>query len=165
MVRVLRCVPGRLAEYEVSGAPFSVSLWLNLTALIAALLFWLGLHTLDDRLLVALLVGLTAALLAKLHLKVKRETLLVESSLGVQLTTTFASGRRSSLFIRRGRLSDVVIAEALTMHRVVAYLAIVLRHPPRLVPLFRHTWPRVAQLRDVYRGIQLILRPEEAARR
>ncbi|XP_043226450.1 phosphatidylinositol N-acetylglucosaminyltransferase subunit H-like [Amphibalanus amphitrite] len=148
--------------YEVRGAEFSISLWLNLTAAIAALLFWLGLHLQDDRLLAALLAALTLALLAKLHFKVKRETLLVESSLGVQLTTVFASGRRSSLFLARGRLRDVVIAEALTMHRVVTYLALVRRHPDGLVPLFRHTWPRRDQLEPVYRDVQRILSPETA---
>ena len=71
-MRVVRLVPGRLAEYEVSGAEFSVSLWLNLTAAIALLLFWLGLHLQEDWVLVALLAALTLALLAKLHLKVRR---------------------------------------------------------------------------------------------
>ena len=71
-VRVVRLVPGRLAEYEVSGAPFSVPLWLNLTAGIATLLFWLGLHLQDDSVLTALLVTLTLALVAKLHFKVGR---------------------------------------------------------------------------------------------
>ena len=95
--------------------------------------------------------------------QVKRETLLVESSLGVQLTTVFASGRRASLFVARGRLRDVVLAEALSMHRVVTYLALVRRAPDGLVPLFRHTWPRRDQLEPVYRHVQRILRPETAA--
>ena len=71
-VRVLRRLPGRLAEYEVSGAPFSVPRWLALTACIAVLLFALGLHRQDDWVLAALLGALTLALLAKLHLKVGR---------------------------------------------------------------------------------------------
>jgi len=49
------------------------------------------------------------------------ESLLVVASVGVQLTTTFASGRQTAMFYNIGDISGIVINEAVTMvkHRVV----------------------------------------------
>jgi len=45
------------------------------------------------------------------------ESLLVVASVGVQLTTTFASGRQTSMFYDIGDISGMVINEAVTMVR------------------------------------------------
>jgi len=43
------------------------------------------------------------------------ESLLVVASVGVQLTTTFASGRQTAMFYNIGDISGIVINEAVTM--------------------------------------------------
>jgi len=45
------------------------------------------------------------------------ESLLVVASVGVQLTTTFASGRQTAMFYDIGDVSGIVINEAVTMVR------------------------------------------------
>ena len=43
------------------------------------------------------------------------ESLLVVASVGIQLTTTFASGRQTAMFYDIGSISGIVINEAVTM--------------------------------------------------
>ena len=51
------------------------------------------------------------------------ESLLVMSSLGVQLTTTFATGRTKSTFFDITEVKDIIINEAVTMVRQEGFLA------------------------------------------
>jgi hypothetical protein len=54
----------------------------------------------------------------------------VVSPVGLQHTTIYASGRRETFFVEKNRVKDVVINEGITMHRVLFYLAIILRSGP-----------------------------------
>lgn len=55
-------------------------------------------------------------LLGYLHfVKIDQETLLIIGSLGIQLTSSYASGKESTTFIEMGKVKDVVINEAIYM--------------------------------------------------
>lgn len=49
------------------------------------------------------------------------ESLLVIASLGLQLTTTFVTGRKASQFILREDISDVIINEGIFMVCTIFY--------------------------------------------
>ncbi|XP_014671965.1 PREDICTED: phosphatidylinositol N-acetylglucosaminyltransferase subunit H-like isoform X2 [Priapulus caudatus] len=109
------------------------------------------------------LVLLVILLIIKLHLKVTKESLLVIASLGIQLTTTFASGRTTTQFVEATHVHDVIINEAVTMHRIIFYLAILQNginyqnKTERLMPLFQNFYPRLDCLRKIYEGVQKVL--------
>ena len=65
------------------------------------------------------------------------ETLLAVRDLGVQINTHYANGKVSSRFISRAKIADVIINEAITMQKVVVYLAIVVLDEDRTVVVFR----------------------------
>lgn len=55
-------------------------------------------------------------LLGYLHfVKIDQETLLIIDSLGIQMTSSYASGKESTTFIEMGQVNDVVINEAIYM--------------------------------------------------
>ena len=55
-------------------------------------------------------------LIIYLHfVKVDQESLLVIGSLGIQVTSSYASGKESTTFIEMGQVKDVVINEAIHM--------------------------------------------------
>jgi phosphatidylinositol glycan class H protein len=55
-------------------------------------------------------------LLGYLHfVKIDQETLLIIDSLGIQMTSSYASGKESTTFIEMGKVKDVVINEAIYM--------------------------------------------------
>ncbi|OCT80004.1 hypothetical protein XELAEV_18026818mg [Xenopus laevis] len=75
-------------------------------------------------------------LLLYLHfMKIDQESVLLIGSLGIQLTTSFASGKESTVFIEMCRVKDVVINEA----------------------FFMSSKPRMDCLVEVYRSCQEIL--------
>ncbi|KAI1237827.1 hypothetical protein IHE44_0013914, partial [Lamprotornis superbus] len=84
-------------------------------------------------------------LIIYLHfVKIDQESLLVIGSLGIQVTSSYASGKESTTFIEMGQVKDVVINEAIHMQKVIYYLCILLRDPEdpqgvsEVVPLFQH---------------------------
>ncbi|XP_066884408.1 phosphatidylinositol N-acetylglucosaminyltransferase subunit H isoform X2 [Kogia breviceps] len=83
-------------------------------------------------------------LLGYLHfVKIDHETLLIIDSLGIQMTSSYASGKESTTFIEMGEVNDVVINEAIYMQKVIYYLCILLKDPvephgiSQVVPLFQ----------------------------
>lgn len=55
-------------------------------------------------------------LILYLHfVKIDQESLLVIGSLGIQVTSAYASGKESTTFIEMGHVKDVVINEAIHM--------------------------------------------------
>ncbi|KAM5339123.1 phosphatidylinositol N-acetylglucosaminyltransferase subunit H isoform 2-T2 [Glossophaga mutica] len=82
-------------------------------------------------------------LLGYLHfVKIDQETLLIIDSLGIQLTSSYASGKESTTFIEMGKVKDVIINEAIYM-KVIYYLCILLNDPAdphgisQVVPVFQ----------------------------
>nr|XP_036859832.1 phosphatidylinositol N-acetylglucosaminyltransferase subunit H isoform X2 [Manis javanica] len=108
-------------------------------------------------------------LLGYLHfVKIDQETLLIIGSLGIQLTSSYASGKESTTFIEMGKVKDVVINEAIYM-KVIYYLCILLKDPvephgvSQVVPVFESTKPRLDCLIEVYKSCQEILAHQRAA--
>lgn len=57
-----------------------------------------------------------AGMMIHIHfVKVDHETLLIIGSLGIQLSSSYASGRESTTFIEMSKLKDIVINEAVYM--------------------------------------------------
>ncbi|XP_074886553.1 phosphatidylinositol N-acetylglucosaminyltransferase subunit H [Buteo buteo] len=109
-------------------------------------------------------------LIIYLHfVKVDQESLLVIGSLGIQVTSSYASGRESTTFIEMGQVKDVVINEAIHMQKVIYYLCILLQDPgdpqgvSEVVPLFQSSKPRLDCLIEVYRSCQEILEQRKTA--
>ncbi|XP_062824122.1 phosphatidylinositol N-acetylglucosaminyltransferase subunit H isoform X2 [Anolis carolinensis] len=83
-------------------------------------------------------------LLVYLHfVKIDQESLLIVGSLGIQMTSSYASGKESTAFIEMSQIKDVVINEAIYMQKVIYYLCILLQDPvephvvSEVVPLFQ----------------------------
>ncbi|NWI85640.1 PIGH acetylglucosaminyltransferase, partial [Pitta sordida] len=109
-------------------------------------------------------------LIIYLHfVKIDQESLLVIGSLGIQVTSSYASGKESTTFIEMGKVKDVVINEAIHMQRVIYYLCILLQDPEdpqgvsEVVPLFQSSKPRLDCLIEVYKSCQEILEQRKTA--
>ncbi|XP_012580017.1 PREDICTED: phosphatidylinositol N-acetylglucosaminyltransferase subunit H isoform X2 [Condylura cristata] len=83
-------------------------------------------------------------LLGYLHfVKIDQETLLIIDSLGIQMTSSYSSGKESTTFIEMSKVKDVVINEAIYMQKVIYYLCILLKDPKephaisQVVPVFQ----------------------------
>lgn len=108
---------------------------------------------------------ITARFIRKLFWGVKKETILVIKSLGIQITTTYHSNFKSSTFIPWHSVGDVIINEAVLMQRVIYYLAVLVNanstdsHSDKqsLIPFFLYSQPRLAELKKIYVNIQSIL--------
>ncbi|XP_032963810.1 phosphatidylinositol N-acetylglucosaminyltransferase subunit H isoform X2 [Rhinolophus ferrumequinum] len=107
-------------------------------------------------------------LLGYLHfVKIDQETLLIIDSLGIQMTSSYASGKESTTFIEMDKVKDVIINEAIYM-KVIYYLCILLKDPvepheiSQVVPVFQSAKPRLDCLIEVYRSCQEILAHQKA---
>ncbi|XP_073204514.1 phosphatidylinositol N-acetylglucosaminyltransferase subunit H isoform X2 [Lepidochelys kempii] len=103
-------------------------------------------------------------LIVYLHfVKIDHESLLVIGSLGIQMTSSYASGKENTTFIEMSQVKDVVINEAIYMQKVIYYLCILLQDPgephgvSEVVPLFQSSKPRLDCLVEVYQSCQEIL--------
>ncbi|XP_025894006.1 phosphatidylinositol N-acetylglucosaminyltransferase subunit H, partial [Nothoprocta perdicaria] len=109
-------------------------------------------------------------LIVYLHfVKVDQESLLIIGSLGIQVTSSYASGKESTTFIEMSQVKDVVINEAIHMQKIIYYLCILIRDPQdpqgvsEVVPLFQSSKPRLDCLIEVYKSCQEILQQRETA--
>ncbi|XP_077906230.1 phosphatidylinositol N-acetylglucosaminyltransferase subunit H isoform X1 [Ictidomys tridecemlineatus] len=145
---------GRLALQRRYYSPFCREFCLNcprlslrsLTAVTCTV--WLaayGLFTLwENSMILSAAISITLlGLLGYLHfVKIDQETLLIIDSLGIQMTSSYASGKESTTFIEMGKVKDVVINEAIYM-KVIYYLCILLKDPvephmiSQVVPVFQ----------------------------
>ncbi|KAG8192068.1 hypothetical protein JTE90_025332 [Oedothorax gibbosus] len=147
-------------EYVISKETFNFKKWAILMTIFCTLAFYCEFYNANANFLGIFLIILCIVLVFKLHLKVKQESLLVMASLGLQLTTTFVTGRKASYFIFHGDMYDVVINEGIFMQRIIFYLAVLIKDmkdPPKIgsiIPLFQHTFPRLDSLKQIYNGIQ-----------
>ena len=93
-----------LNSRAICGGPLG-----NLTACV-----WLSLQ--NSMILSAAIFITLLGLLGYLHfVKIDHETLLIIDSLGIQMTSSYASGKESTTFIEMGEVKDVVINEAIYM--------------------------------------------------
>ncbi|MEQ2265747.1 hypothetical protein XENORESO_011926 [Xenotaenia resolanae] len=61
--------------------------------------------------------------------KVDHESLLVIGSLGIQVSSSYASGREVTTFIEMSKIKDIVINEAVYLHQIIYYLCVLLKEP------------------------------------
>lgn len=108
-------------------------------------------------------------LLGYLHfVKIDQETLLIIDSLGIQMTSSYASGKESTTFIEMNKVKDIIINEAIYMQKVIYYLCILLKDPGKpheisqVVPVFQSAKPRLDCLIEIYRSCQEILAHQKA---
>ncbi|XP_023718294.1 phosphatidylinositol N-acetylglucosaminyltransferase subunit H-like [Cryptotermes secundus] len=126
---------------------------------IVSLLAALDIHN-PNLYVVVVLIFVIGRLIAELLWSVNSESVLLVAPVGLQLTATYQFGRQTSQFIPWHFITDVIINEAITLHRVVYYLAVLLEQPyhettrKKLIPLFQHTRPRLACLEMIYQRIQ-----------
>jgi len=143
---------GASKEFIVSAPKFNFKKWLFLTSLLSLVSVTCEIYIVDLRLLGGILSLLCGALILKLHKKIKLESLLVVSSLGLQHTTLYASGRRETFFLPHRRVKSVLIVEGITMQKILFYLAIVFNsegHLPRRPTLTaRNSDHALSQIRD-----------------
>uniref|UniRef100_A0A8U7P1L7 Phosphatidylinositol glycan anchor biosynthesis class H n=2 Tax=Corvus moneduloides TaxID=1196302 RepID=A0A8U7P1L7_CORMO len=131
-----------------------------------------GLFALSENSMVlsaAIFITLIGLIIYLHFVKIDQESLLVIGSLGIQVTSSYASGKESTTFIEMGQVKDVVINEAIHMQKVIYYLCILLQDPDdpqgvsEVVPLFQSSKPRLDCLIEVYRSCQEILEQRKTA--
>ncbi|XP_029411419.1 phosphatidylinositol N-acetylglucosaminyltransferase subunit H isoform X2 [Nannospalax galili] len=155
-------------EFGLSSARLSLR---SVTAVTCTV--WLvayGLFTLfENSMILSSAIFITIlGLLGYLHfVKIDQETLLIIDSLGIQMTSSYASGKESTTFIEMDKVKDVIVNEAIYM-KVIYYLCILLKDPVKpheisqVVPVFQSTKPRLDCLIEVYRSCQEILARQKA---
>jgi phosphatidylinositol glycan class H protein len=75
---------------------------------------WLSLQ--NSMVLSATIFITILGLLGYLHfVKIDQETLLIIDSLGIQMTSSYASGKESTTFIEMDKVKDIIINEAIYM--------------------------------------------------
>ncbi|XP_069014590.1 phosphatidylinositol N-acetylglucosaminyltransferase subunit H [Embiotoca jacksoni] len=111
----------------------------------------------------AIIVTLVGMMLHIHFVKVDHESLLIIGSLGIQVSSSYASGREITSFIEMSQIKDIVINEAIYMHQIIYYLCVLLKDPSEpnavscVVPLFQSSKPRLNCLVKVYKSCQEIL--------
>ncbi|XP_004349377.2 hypothetical protein CAOG_02627 [Capsaspora owczarzaki ATCC 30864] len=93
---------------------------------------------------------------------VHQETITVVPGLGIELTVVKGLRRRSTTtFLDAAQVRDVVINEVITMHRVISVLVVLASthdaasgSVERVVPVFRHLHPRLAELRPIAKALR-----------
>nr|XP_054758855.1 phosphatidylinositol N-acetylglucosaminyltransferase subunit H-like [Lytechinus pictus] len=106
-----------------------------------------------------LAIMISVLLFLYIHSSVSKETLLLISSLGLQISSEYVTGCRVTQFIPFRAVQDIVIHEAVTMNKVVYYLAVLLKHQNgkewtnSLVPVFMHSMPRLDKLQEIHASV------------
>ncbi|KAM8781584.1 phosphatidylinositol N-acetylglucosaminyltransferase subunit H isoform 2-T2 [Rhynchonycteris naso] len=163
-----RCYSPSCREFCLSCPRLSLRSLTSVTCTVWLVAY--GLFTLcENSMILSAAIFITLlGLLAYLHfVKIDQETLLIIDSLGIQMTSSYASGKESTTFIEMGDVKDVIINEAIYM-KVIYYLCILLNDPlephriSQVVPVFQSAKPRLDCLIEVYRSCQEILARQKA---
>lgn len=152
-------------DFAITSAKLSVRTLTTWTCTVWIVAYVIFAYTQHSAVLTAAILFSIIGLLLYLHLvKVDHESLLILGSLGIQRTSTYASGRENTVFIEMCRVQDVVINEGISMHRVNYYLCLLLKDPSdpqakvsQVIPVFQSSQPRLDCLVEIYRSCQAIL--------
>ncbi|XP_056394928.1 phosphatidylinositol N-acetylglucosaminyltransferase subunit H [Hyla sarda] len=154
-------------DFTITSAKLSVRTLATWTCVVWLVAYGVFICTQHNAVLTAAILFSIVGLLLYLHLvKVDHESLLILGSLGIQRTSTYASGRENTVFIEMCRVQDVVINEGISMHRVNYYLCLLLKDPSgddpqagvsQVIPVFQSSQPRLDCLVEIYRSCQDIL--------
>ncbi|CAL8316873.1 unnamed protein product [Merluccius merluccius] len=151
-------------EFTVSSPKVSIGKVMVYTCSVWLLAYAVFFLTDNTAVLSSAIIITLIGMMLYIHLvKVDHESLLVIGSLGVQLSSSYASGRESTSFIEMSKIKDIVINEAVHMHQIIYYLCILLRDPAdpsavsSVVPLFQSSKPKLNCLVKVYKSCQEII--------
>ncbi|XP_050711576.1 phosphatidylinositol N-acetylglucosaminyltransferase subunit H-like [Eriocheir sinensis] len=163
-VRLNQQTNKRAIEVNVSGGRIQLLPWVGYTTILTVVAFVIQFHTLHLGWLFTAVFMQLATLMYRIHGKIVSETLLVVAGLGIQTTATFYMGKRHTRFIPWGSVIDILLAETISMQRVLFYMALLVKAETtvqnrELIPLFLNTWPRLACLQYTYSACQDILNP------
>lgn len=92
----------------------------------------------------------------RLCFKVRTESLLVTAPIGLQLTTTYVTGRQKVLSLPWQSIADVLIVDVIHSQKVLYYLAIKTSQNG-LVTLFQKSSPRLHFLEIIYKDVYRLL--------
>uniref|UniRef100_A0A3Q3WWL5 Phosphatidylinositol N-acetylglucosaminyltransferase subunit H conserved domain-containing protein n=1 Tax=Mola mola TaxID=94237 RepID=A0A3Q3WWL5_MOLML len=155
---------GSCREFTVSSPKMSIGKVIVYTCCVWLLAYAVFFVTENTAVLSgAILITLVGMMLHIHFVKVDHESLLVIGSLGIQVSSNFASGRETTTFIEMSKIKDIVINEAIYMHQIIYYLCVLLKDPTEptavscVVPLFQSSKPRLNCLVKVYKSCQEIL--------
>ncbi|TRY56983.1 hypothetical protein DNTS_023904 [Danionella cerebrum] len=151
-------------EFTVTSPKLSLRRVMVITCCVWLFAYAVFFFTANTAVLSSAIILTLVGMMVHIHfVKVDHETLLVIGSLGVQLSSSYASGRESTTFIEMSKLKDIVINEAIYMQSIIYYLCILIKDPvdsekvSSVVPLFQSSKPRLNCLVEVYRSCQEIL--------
>lgn len=152
-------------EYTISAAKVSIGRVMVYTCSVWLIAYGVFFFTQNTAVLSSAIVVTLVGMMVHIHfVKIDHETLLVIGSLGVQVSSSYASGRESTTFIEMSKIKDIVINEAFHMQRIIYYLCILLKDSSdpsvvsSVVPLFQSSKPRLNCLIKVYQSCQEILK-------
>ncbi|KAM7368088.1 hypothetical protein PAMP_014339 [Pampus punctatissimus] len=153
-------------EFTVSSPKVSIGKVLVYTCCVWLLAYTVFFFTQNTAVLSsAILITLVSMMLHIHFVKVDHESLLVIGSLGIQVSSSYASGRETTSFIEMSKIKDIVINEAIYMHKIIYYLCVLLKDSSdpnadavsSVVPLFQSSKPRLNCLVKVYKSCQEVL--------
>ncbi|XP_077443232.1 phosphatidylinositol N-acetylglucosaminyltransferase subunit H [Stigmatopora argus] len=151
-------------EFTVSSPKLSIAKVMAYTSIVWLAAYTVFFFTENTAVLTGAILVTLLGMMLHIHLvKVDHESVLIIGSMGIQLSSSYASGRETSSFIEMSQVKDVVINEAIHMHQIIYYLCILLKDPSkpddvsRVVPLFQSSKPRLNCLMKVYKSCQEIL--------
>ncbi|KAF7655719.1 hypothetical protein LDENG_00051930 [Lucifuga dentata] len=151
-------------EFTISSPKVSISKVMVFTCSVWLLAYAVFFFTQNTAVLSSAILITLGGMILHIHfVKVDHESLLVIGSLGIQVSSSYASGRESTTFIEMNRIKDIVINEAVYLHQIIYYLCVLLKDPSdpnevsSVVPLFQSSKPRLSCLVKVYKSCQEIL--------
>lgn len=151
-------------EFTVSSAKVSIAKVMVYTCCVWLLAYTVFCFTQNTAVLSTAIFITLIGMMLHIHLvKVDHESLLVIPSVGIQVSSSYASGRETTTFIEMSRIKDVVINEAVHLHQIIYYLCILLKDASgpdavsEVVPLFQSSRPRLNCLQKIYQSCQEIL--------
>lgn len=151
-------------EFTVSSPKMSIGKVMVYTCSVWLLAYAVFFFTQNTAVLTSAIFITLVGMMLHIHIvKVDHESLLVIGSLGIQVSSSYASGREITTFIEMSKIKDIVINEAIYMHQIIYYLCVLLKDPSDansvlgVVPLFQSSKPRLNCLEKVYKSCQEIL--------
>ncbi|XP_072218028.1 phosphatidylinositol N-acetylglucosaminyltransferase subunit H [Leuresthes tenuis] len=151
-------------EFTVSSAKMSIGKVTVYTCAVWLLAYVVFFFTENTAVLTSAIFITLIGMMLHIHfVKVDHESLLIIGSLGIQVSSSYASGREITTFIEMSKIKDIVINEAIYMHQIIYYLCVLLKDPSEhnavsgVVPLFQSSKPRLNCLVKVYKSCQEIL--------
>ncbi|XP_061610678.1 phosphatidylinositol N-acetylglucosaminyltransferase subunit H isoform X2 [Phyllopteryx taeniolatus] len=139
-------------EFTVSTPKVSIGKVMAYTCSVWLVAYTVFFFTENTAVLTGAILLTLVGMMLHIHLvKVDHESVLIIGSVGIQVSSSYASGRETSTFIEMSQVKDVAINETIYMDPSAP------DDVSRVVPLFQSSKPRLNCLVKVYRSCQEIL--------